>query len=98
MRRLPKEEIIEEVASVLLQQDEFQVKRQGDFTMRDARIKYIADHVARVLDNKWSMVIHADRRGDGMSGEWGVTEPDPAGLAKRPPGYNGGHHSSPGRL
>jgi len=92
MRRMPDDELASVFGTVLREQPEFKPSSPAQSVDTNQRIKVVTRALAAALNKPFSMVIHTDPRPDGLSGVWGVDEPDPAGPARRPDGYMDGAH------
>lgn len=86
MRRMPSREIANHLGRVLRTCDEFRAKSPGDLVDINFRVSAVASQLVAAIDGEFMMVIHSE------GGKWGEGEPDPAGPARWPEGYNGGAH------
>lgn len=86
MRRMPHAEIAIHLGRVLRSCAEFKPASPAGSVDTNRRISVVARQLAEAIDNSFAMVIHTDQ------GQWGVHEPDPAGPARWPEGYNSGAH------
>jgi hypothetical protein len=89
---MPDDEIASLFGTVLREQPEFKPATPADSVDINKRIKLVTAALAATLNKPYCMVIHTDDGPDGLSGKWGIDEPDPAGPARRHDRYCGGAH------